>query len=166
MPSPARLPSRGVYVALVLTWFEEQAHWRSLALAGVMLALAVVLTIAGPSQPGLPVHLLRGVHRAVASSDVGMPAVIVCAALACGTTVVAGGGTARAAASPPAPLASACSSLLCATCGCAIRSSNEARAELALSAVAAERERFARDLHDLLGHSLSVIASRPSWPGG
>ncbi len=35
---------------------------------------------------------------------------------------------------------------------------NEARAELARAAVAHERERFARDLHDLLGHSLSVIA--------
>jgi two-component system sensor histidine kinase DesK len=35
---------------------------------------------------------------------------------------------------------------------------SEARAELARTAVARERERFARDLHDLLGHSLSVIA--------
>jgi two-component system, NarL family, sensor histidine kinase DesK len=34
----------------------------------------------------------------------------------------------------------------------------EARAEVARLAVADERERFARDLHDLLGHSLSVIA--------
>lgn len=33
-----------------------------------------------------------------------------------------------------------------------------ARNELAELAVARERERFARDLHDLLGHSLSVIA--------
>ena len=41
----------------------------------------------------------------------------------------------------------------------------EARAELALSAVAAERERFARDLHDLLGHSLSVIAIKAELAG-
>ena len=34
----------------------------------------------------------------------------------------------------------------------------EARAEMARLAVADERARFARDLHDLLGHSLSVIA--------
>jgi two-component system, NarL family, sensor histidine kinase DesK len=34
----------------------------------------------------------------------------------------------------------------------------EARAELAQRAVAEERERFSRDLHELLGHSLSVIA--------
>ena len=42
---------------------------------------------------------------------------------------------------------------------------NEARAELARTAVAAERERFARDLHDLLGHSLSVIAIKAELAG-
>jgi two-component system, NarL family, sensor histidine kinase DesK len=41
----------------------------------------------------------------------------------------------------------------------------EARAELARMAVAAERERFARDLHDLLGHSLSVIALKSELAG-
>jgi two-component system sensor histidine kinase DesK len=38
------------------------------------------------------------------------------------------------------------------------RELHEARAEVARLAVADERARFARDLHDLLGHSLSVIA--------
>ena len=38
------------------------------------------------------------------------------------------------------------------------RELQEAREELARSAVAEERLRFARDLHDLLGHSLSLIA--------
>jgi two-component system, NarL family, sensor histidine kinase DesK len=38
------------------------------------------------------------------------------------------------------------------------RELHDARADLARLAVADERERFARDLHDLLGHSLSVIS--------
>ena len=38
------------------------------------------------------------------------------------------------------------------------RELQEAREELARNAVAEERMRFARDLHDLLGHSLSLIA--------
>ena len=38
------------------------------------------------------------------------------------------------------------------------RELQDAREELARSAVAQERLRFARDLHDLLGHSLSLIA--------
>jgi two-component system sensor histidine kinase DesK len=42
---------------------------------------------------------------------------------------------------------------------------SEARAELARMAVAEERERFARDLHDLLGHSLSVIALKAELAG-
>ena len=41
----------------------------------------------------------------------------------------------------------------------------EARAELARLAVAQERQRFARDLHDLLGHSLSVIALKAELAG-
>ncbi len=41
----------------------------------------------------------------------------------------------------------------------------EARAELARTAVAQERERFARDLHDLLGHTLSVIALKAELAG-
>lgn len=40
-----------------------------------------------------------------------------------------------------------------------------ARAELARLAVAKERLRFARDLHDLLGHSLSVIALKSELAG-
>jgi two-component system sensor histidine kinase DesK len=45
------------------------------------------------------------------------------------------------------------------------RELHEARAELARLAVADERARFARDLHDLLGHSLSVIALKAELAG-
>jgi two-component system, NarL family, sensor histidine kinase DesK len=41
----------------------------------------------------------------------------------------------------------------------------EARAELAELAVAEERVRFARDLHDLLGHDLSLIALKAELAG-
>jgi two-component system, NarL family, sensor histidine kinase DesK len=41
----------------------------------------------------------------------------------------------------------------------------EARDELARTAVAQERLRFARDLHDLLGHSLSLIALKSELAG-
>jgi two-component system sensor histidine kinase DesK len=41
----------------------------------------------------------------------------------------------------------------------------EAREELARRAVAEERMRFARDLHDLLGHSLSLIALKSELAG-
>lgn len=41
----------------------------------------------------------------------------------------------------------------------------DARAQLARMAVTEERLRFARDLHDLLGHSLSVIALKADFAG-
>jgi two-component system sensor histidine kinase DesK len=41
----------------------------------------------------------------------------------------------------------------------------DAREELARNAVAEERLRFARDLHDLLGHSLSLIALKSELAG-
>jgi two-component system sensor histidine kinase DesK len=42
---------------------------------------------------------------------------------------------------------------------------NQARAELARTAVAEERLRISRDLHDLLGHSLSLIALKSELAG-
>jgi two-component system sensor histidine kinase DesK len=45
------------------------------------------------------------------------------------------------------------------------RELTEAREELARNAVAEERLRFARDLHDLLGHSLSLIALKSELAG-
>jgi two-component system sensor histidine kinase DesK len=49
--------------------------------------------------------------------------------------------------------------------GFANRELNLAREELARLAVTEERLRFARDLHDLLGHSLSVIALKSELAG-
>jgi two-component system sensor histidine kinase DesK len=46
-----------------------------------------------------------------------------------------------------------------------VRELNQARDELARLAVAEERLRFARDLHDLLGHSLSVIVVKSELAG-
>ena len=46
-----------------------------------------------------------------------------------------------------------------------VRELNQARDELARLAVAEERLRFARDLHDLLGHSLSVIVLKSELAG-
>jgi two-component system, NarL family, sensor histidine kinase DesK len=46
-----------------------------------------------------------------------------------------------------------------------VRELHAARAEIARLAVAEERERFSRDLHDLLGHSLSLIALKSELAG-
>ena len=155
----------GVYVWLVLTWFEEKAYWRSLALAGLMLALAMALTIADRPSWGFLFTYCAACVGLVVPSDVGMPAVILCAGAAFGATVLGGGS----AGSGGGFAASAVGIGLLLVLMRDLRMRNqeliEARAELALTAVAAERERFARDLHDLLGHSLSVIAIKAELAG-
>jgi two-component system sensor histidine kinase DesK len=155
----------GVYVWVVLTWWEEKAYWRTLALAGVMLALACVLTIADRPSWGFLFTYCAACVGLVVSSDLGMPAVILCAGAAFGATVLGGGS----AGSGGGFAASAVGIGLLLVLMRDLRMRNheliEARAELALTAVAAERERFARDLHDLLGHSLSVIAIKAELAG-
>jgi two-component system, NarL family, sensor histidine kinase DesK len=155
----------GVYVWLVLTWFEEKAYWRSLALAGLMLVLACVLTVADRPSWGFLFTYCAACIGLVVPSDLGMPAVIGCAAAAFGATVIAGGG--GGAGGGFAASAVGIGLLLVLMRDLRMRNVEllEARAELALSAVAAERERFARDLHDLLGHSLSVIAIKAELAG-
>ena len=155
----------GVYVWLVLTWWEENAFWRSLTLAGVLLVLACVLTIADRSSWGFLFTYVAACLGLVVPSDVGLPAVVLCAGAAFGATVVGGGSGG----SGGGFAASAVGIGLLLVLMRDLRTRNhelmEARAELALTAVAAERERFARDLHDLLGHSLSVIAIKAELAG-
>jgi two-component system sensor histidine kinase DesK len=155
----------GVYVWLVLTWWEENAFWRSLALAGGLLVLACVLTIADRSSWGFLFTYVAACLGLVVPSDVGLPAVVLCAGAAFGATVVGGGSGG----SGGGFAASAVGIGLLLVLMRDLRTRNnelmEARAELALTAVAAERERFARDLHDLLGQSLSVIAIKAELAG-
>jgi two-component system, NarL family, sensor histidine kinase DesK len=155
----------GFYVRLVMTWFEEKAYWRSVALVGMMLVLAVALTIADrPSWGFLFTYCAACVGLAV-PSDLGMPAVIFCAGVAFGATVVAGGGSGSGVGFAASAVGIGLLLVLMRDLRMRNQELLEARAELALSAVAAERERFARDLHDLLGHSLSVIAIKAELAG-
>ena len=155
----------GVYVWLVMTWFEDEARWRTLALAAVMLLLATVLTLADrPSWAFLFTYCAACIGL-VLPSDLGMPAVILCAALAFVTTVIAGGGSGAGGGFAASAVGIGLLLVLMRDLRMRNQELSDARAELALSAVAAERERFARDLHDLLGHSLSVIAIKAELAG-
>jgi two-component system, NarL family, sensor histidine kinase DesK len=155
----------GVYVWLVMTWLEEKAHWRSLTLVGVMLALAMALTIADRPSWGFLFTYCAACVGLVVPSDLGMPAVILCAGAALGATVVGGGGGGSGLGFAASAVGIGLLLVLMRDLRMRNQELVEARAELALSAVAAERERFARDLHDLLGHSLSVIAIKAELAG-
>jgi two-component system sensor histidine kinase DesK len=155
----------GVYVWVVVTWIDESAYWRSVALAGLLLGLACALTIADRSSWGYLFTYCAACAGLVVRSDMGMPAVLLCAGVGFGATVASGGSAGTGGGYAASALGVGLLLALMRDLRMRNQELNEARAELALSAVAAERERFARDLHDLLGHSLSVIAIKAELAG-
>jgi len=159
-PAPARWVAGAGLLAFTLVYLGVIAQLgrpRGLrpdfvAMAALAAALAIGL---GPSWAGLMIYV-SAAAAAVLPGRWVWPAVVAAAAL-CLAVVLADG--ARSLVFLPA---------LCLLTAFAIsgtgylvtvnRELQEAREELARNAVAEERLRFARDLHDLLGHSLSLIA--------
>jgi len=153
------------YVWLCLIWFDAQSRRIGYGLALFQLALTVALTLGNPSSWGFMFSYCAACVALVAPSPFGLPAVIGYGIIAAGVSALGGanGGTA---------LGYGISALGVGLLLTLLRDLNvrneelqQARAELAETAVAAERERFARDLHDLLGHSLSVIAIKAELAG-
>jgi two-component system, NarL family, sensor histidine kinase DesK len=134
-------------------------------LLSALYVISLVLTLAsGPEWGFLFTYCVA--PTALSASKRAVPGVVV------GTTILAGAASALAGSSGGNLLG-----LTLSTAGVGLlmlvmrdlRVRNEeltcARAELARLAVAQERQRFARDLHDLLGHSLSVIALKAELAG-
>jgi two-component system, NarL family, sensor histidine kinase DesK len=135
--------------------------WRALLAVGVLgVALAVWL---GPSWAGLMIYVS-------AAAAAGLPErwiwpAVVGAAGVCVAVIAAHGMLGELVVLP----------VICLLTAFALRGTRylvsvnaeltEARDELARAAVAEERLRFARDLHDLLGHSLSLIALKSELAG-
>jgi two-component system, NarL family, sensor histidine kinase DesK len=126
--------------------------------------LAVVLAVwLGPSWAGLMIYVSAASAAALPSRWV-WPAVLAAAAV-CAAVVAAHGMLGELFILP----------VMCLLTAFGLRGTRhlvevnnelaEAREELARNAVAEERLRFARDLHDLLGHSLSLIALKSELAG-
>ncbi|GAB3348226.1 sensor histidine kinase [Modestobacter lapidis] len=122
----------------------------------VMVLLAVALAVGyGASWSGLMIY----VSAAAAATLPGRwvwPAVVAAAVL-CGAVILVDGASGLLFL-PPICLLTAFAIQGTGYLMTVNRELQEAREELARNAVAEERLRFARDLHDLLGHSLSLIA--------
>jgi two-component system sensor histidine kinase DesK len=153
------------YIWLVFSWVDADHRRLSYGLAALQLALTVALTVADRPSWGFLFSYCAACVALVAPSPYGFTAVLAYSAAAVAATAIAGAdpGTAFGYG------ASAVGVGLLLSLMRDLRMRNqeliEARAELARTAVAAERERFARDLHDLLGHSLSVIAIKTELAG-
>jgi two-component system sensor histidine kinase DesK len=152
------------YVALVLTWRRRAIDHMLPVLFAVLVALATALTLSDGTSWGF-LFTYCAAAIGLISTRFGMASVLGCCALA-GLTSAVGGATGGQVISW---IASSAGIGLLILVMRDLRVRNEqlgrARAELARMAVAEERERFARDLHDLLGHSLSVIALKAELAG-
>jgi two-component system, NarL family, sensor histidine kinase DesK len=152
------------YIAMVLVWRERSADRLLPALFALMVAIAIALTLSDGASWGF-LFTYCAACAGLISTRWGMAGVLGLAALA-GVTSALGGANGGQVIGWVASSAGIGLLILVLR---DLRIRNEqlgrARAELARMAVAEERERFARDLHDLLGHSLSVIALKAELAG-
>ncbi|MDP5183677.1 sensor histidine kinase [Blastococcus sp. BMG 814] len=152
-----------VYLGIFGQVFGERRDWPRVQLA-VVAVLGVGLAVwLGPAWAGLMIYVS-------AAASVGLPQrwvwpAVVGAAGVCAGVLAAHGVLGEVFILP----------VMCVLTAFALRGMRqlisvnselvEAREELARNAVAEERLRFARDLHDLLGHSLSLIALKSELAG-
>jgi len=161
----AALTFSALYVWLVLTWFDPGTRRTAAILSIAMLLLAVGLTALDRTSWGYLFSYTAACTALTAPRGWSFPAAFGNAALA--VVVSAAAGASAGSSFGFAISAVGVGLLLSLMRDLRMRNAElcAARAELAHVAVAEERERFARDLHDLLGHTLSVIAIKAELAG-
>ncbi|MBV9683139.1 MAG: hypothetical protein JO046_15235 [Solirubrobacterales bacterium] len=152
------------YIALVSIWRWRYADRALPILFGLLVVVAIGLTLSDGTSWGF-LFTYCAACAGLISRRFGFAAVVACSVLA-GVTSALGGASGGQVISWVASSAGI-GMLILVMRDLRLRNEelSEARGELARMAVAEERERFARDLHDLLGHSLSVIALKAELAG-
>jgi two-component system, NarL family, sensor histidine kinase DesK len=172
-PSAARVAVVALALVAFMALFFNAIRGREIAKPPAVVALAVVidlaiataLTIADRSDWSLLFYYIVALAGIRLVRPWNIVAVFATAAIA-GAASALGGAAAGNTEGLVLSLLGIGSAML--AMGEILRSNRElidARAEVARLAVADERVRFARDLHDLLGHSLSVIALKAQLAG-
>ncbi|MGH2927609.1 MAG: sensor histidine kinase, partial [Solirubrobacteraceae bacterium] len=147
------------YAMLVVLLFRPDRSTARIVLTGLLLALAVALTVLDRSGLGYLFTYVAACAAAALPSAWRFQSVLLCTALAVGCVLLLGGSDAGSAAIGYGSSTVGVGLLMVLLTDLRERNTEltHARAELARVAVAHERERFARDLHDLLGHSLTTV---------
>jgi two-component system sensor histidine kinase DesK len=146
-----------VYIVLVLSWRQRRGDRILPALFAAIVGIATALTLSDGQNWGFLFTYCAACGGLIATRF-GMATVLACAGLAGVTSSVGGANGGQVIGWVAATLGIGMLLLVMRDLRIRNEQLGQARAELARMAVAEERERFARDLHDLLGHSLSVIA--------
>ncbi len=153
------------YVWLVVISFSDRRPALSRLLLGVQITVATALTLGDRPGWGFLFTYCAACAALIAPSSLAFVGVLGCTALGASVTAVGGAATGTALSVGASTLGVGLLMVLMRDLRARNQELTEARAELARTAVAQERERFARDLHDLLGHSLSVIALKAELAG-
>jgi two-component system sensor histidine kinase DesK len=153
------------YIVLVFNWMNEDRRLRPYSLAALQLALAVALTIGDQVSWGYLFCYCAACTAIVVPQSIGFLGVLACAGIQIASTEIAGAAIGTSLGFAASVVGVGLLLTLMRDLRIRNRELADARAELADTAVAAERERFARDLHDLLGQSLSVIAIKAELAG-
>jgi two-component system, NarL family, sensor histidine kinase DesK len=155
----------GTYFGWGLFGWGQERRTASLGVSMIQLPLAMALTLFDQSNWGYLFCYTTACLAVTMPVALRFPSVVVAAVTCFGSVAVGGGSLATAV--TLALSAAGIGALMTIMRSLHDRNAElrEARAALANVAVAAERERFARDLHDLLGHSLSVIAIKAELAG-
>jgi two-component system sensor histidine kinase DesK len=153
------------YVGIVATWRPNRANPVTVLLFVAMLVLASALTLGQSSGWGFLFIYCSACVWIVVPKQFAVYLMLLCAALAGGISAIGGADGGTAIGFFASGLGVGLLMLLMSDLRMRNHELSEARAELADLAVTQERERFARDLHDLLGHSLSVITLKAELAG-
>lgn len=153
------------YVWLVLHAFGARQTLLTQAVCVGLVLIAILLTVLDRPGWGFLFTYCAACTAVIAAPRYSFPAVATLTALAAACCAIGGGGAGGAFGYGASTIGIGLLMLLMRDLRIRNGELLEARAELARSAVAQERERFARDLHDLLGHTLSVIALKAELAG-
>jgi len=153
------------YIGLLLLLWGPHDDPRRVALLGVLAVIAIVLTVADHRGWGFLFTYVAACVAVSVPSRVAFTAVVATTALAVGCSLLGGASAGTAIGYGASTIGVGLLMVLLGDLRMRNRELSEARAELARVAIVHERERFARDLHDLLGHSLSVIAIKAELAG-
>ncbi len=153
-----------MWLVLSFRW-RARLEERAVILLMVMLLVAAGLTLFQDSGWGFLFTYCAACAGLIGSASAGFFAVLLCAVAAGACTAIGGGSGGSALGFAASAAGIGLLMRLMRDLRTRNRELTEARAELARLAVAEERERFARDLHDLLGHTLSVITLKAELAG-
>ena len=157
-----------LYVSLLppSPWLARRGQFGVLAALAALAVIALALVFAGapPSFVALFVYFVAAAGLVLRPRDAAVITAVTAAGVGLGVLLARGDGSAAGAIA----LTVASIGALMAAFGRQVRANRELRAareELARLAVSEERLRIARDLHDLLGHTLSVVALKSELAG-